>query len=129
MRTFGRLRRLLATHKELAQKLAAMERKYDGQFMVLPDGDARVDLGRGDMRVTEAHLDEADVGTVVQHRGGGGVAQGVAGTAAEAHGLGDVGADEAGQAARVEGGAVAGDEERRLCTAARPGAVCSLTAR
>ncbi len=35
MRTFGRLRHLLATHKALAQKLAAIERKFDGQFKVV----------------------------------------------------------------------------------------------
>lgn len=45
MRKFGRLRHLLATHRALAQKLAAMERKYDGQFK----GDAY-------------HLPEADGG-------------------------------------------------------------------
>jgi hypothetical protein len=35
MRAFVRLRQLLATHKALAQKLTAMERKYDGQFKVV----------------------------------------------------------------------------------------------
>jgi hypothetical protein len=37
MRTFVRLRRLLATHEELAQKLDALERKYDRQFKVVFD--------------------------------------------------------------------------------------------
>lgn len=32
MRTFIRLRRMLATHAELARKLDALERKYDAQF-------------------------------------------------------------------------------------------------
>ncbi len=32
MRTFVRLRRILATHKELAKKLEQLERKYDIQF-------------------------------------------------------------------------------------------------
>lgn len=35
MRTFVRLREILSTHRQLAQKLAAMERKYDGQFKVV----------------------------------------------------------------------------------------------
>ncbi len=37
MRTFVRLRRLLATHGELAAKLAALERKYDARFQVVFD--------------------------------------------------------------------------------------------
>jgi hypothetical protein len=37
MRTFVRLRHLLATHKELAAKLEAMEEKYDKQFKVVFD--------------------------------------------------------------------------------------------
>ncbi len=32
MRAFVRLRALLATHQQLARKLAALERKYDGRF-------------------------------------------------------------------------------------------------
>lgn len=35
VRTFIRLRELLATHKDLAQKLAEMERKYDRRFKVV----------------------------------------------------------------------------------------------
>jgi hypothetical protein len=35
MRTFVRLRQLLTTHKDLAQKLAALERKYDRRFRVV----------------------------------------------------------------------------------------------
>lgn len=35
MRTFASLRQLLATHKDLARKLAAMEKKYDEQFRVV----------------------------------------------------------------------------------------------
>lgn len=35
MRTFVKLRRLLASHAELARKLDALERKYDGQFRVV----------------------------------------------------------------------------------------------
>lgn len=37
MRTFVHLRRMLATHAELARKLAALERKYDSQFKVVFD--------------------------------------------------------------------------------------------
>ncbi len=35
MRTFVRLRELMATHKDLARKLDAMERKYDARFRVV----------------------------------------------------------------------------------------------
>ena len=37
MRAFVRLRRLLATHADLARKLEAMEKKYDAQFRVVFD--------------------------------------------------------------------------------------------
>jgi hypothetical protein len=37
MRTFVRLRRMLASNEELAHKLAALERKYDAQFKVVFD--------------------------------------------------------------------------------------------
>jgi hypothetical protein len=37
MRTFVRLRRLLASHADLARKLDALERKYDAQFKVVFD--------------------------------------------------------------------------------------------
>ncbi len=37
MRTFVRLRQILATHKELAERLAAMEKKYDQRFKVVFD--------------------------------------------------------------------------------------------
>jgi hypothetical protein len=37
MRAFVRLRQLLATHQQLARKLAAMEAKYDGQFKIVFD--------------------------------------------------------------------------------------------
>ena len=37
MRAFGRLREMLATYKNLARKLEAMERKYDAQFRVVFD--------------------------------------------------------------------------------------------
>lgn len=35
MRAFVRLRELLASHKDLARKLSALEQKYDGQFRVV----------------------------------------------------------------------------------------------
>lgn len=37
MRTFTRLREILLTHKDLARKLAGMEKKYDSQFKVVFD--------------------------------------------------------------------------------------------
>jgi len=37
MRAFVRLRQLLATHKDLARKLDALEKKYDAQFRVVFD--------------------------------------------------------------------------------------------
>jgi phage regulator Rha-like protein len=37
MRTFTKIREMLATHKELRQKLEQMEKKYDNQFKVVFD--------------------------------------------------------------------------------------------
>lgn len=37
MRTFGRLREILISHKDLARKLEEMEKKYDSQFKVVFD--------------------------------------------------------------------------------------------
>lgn len=37
MRTFVKLRQMLATHKDLARKLEALENKYDAQFKVVFD--------------------------------------------------------------------------------------------
>lgn len=37
MRSFGRLRQILATHKDLAQKLEELEKKYDEQFKAVFD--------------------------------------------------------------------------------------------
>jgi hypothetical protein len=37
MRTFVKLRQILAAHKEFAERLAAMEKKYDQQFRVVFD--------------------------------------------------------------------------------------------
>ena len=37
MRTFVRLRRMLASNKELARRLDALEKKYDAQFKVVFD--------------------------------------------------------------------------------------------
>jgi hypothetical protein len=35
LRAFVRLRQLLATHRDLAAKLALLEKKYDGQFKIV----------------------------------------------------------------------------------------------
>jgi hypothetical protein len=35
MRVFVRLRELAGTHRDLAQKIAAMEKKYDAQFRIV----------------------------------------------------------------------------------------------
>jgi hypothetical protein len=37
MRAFVKLRRLLATHADLARKLDSLEKKYDAQFRVVFD--------------------------------------------------------------------------------------------
>ncbi|MBI3312417.1 MAG: ORF6N domain-containing protein [Candidatus Omnitrophica bacterium] len=37
MKTFVRIREMLATHRDLAEKLEALERKYDGQFKMVFD--------------------------------------------------------------------------------------------
>jgi hypothetical protein len=37
VRTFARLRQILATHKELGERLAAREKKYDQQFKIVFD--------------------------------------------------------------------------------------------
>ncbi len=37
MRTFVKLREMMATHKGLAQKLQQLEKKYDGQFQIVFD--------------------------------------------------------------------------------------------
>ena len=37
MRAFVRLRRILATHADLARKLAALEKRYDTQFKAIFD--------------------------------------------------------------------------------------------
>ena len=35
MRTFGKLRNMISSHRDLARKLAALEKKYDGQFQIV----------------------------------------------------------------------------------------------
>lgn len=35
MRTFVKLREMMATHKDLARKLGDLEKKYDGQFQIV----------------------------------------------------------------------------------------------
>jgi len=47
MRAFVRLRQLLATHKDLARKLLALENKYDSQFKVVFDAIGKLMLPPG----------------------------------------------------------------------------------
>jgi hypothetical protein len=35
MRTFGKLRDMISSHKDLARKLSELEKKYDGQFQIV----------------------------------------------------------------------------------------------
>jgi hypothetical protein len=42
MRAFVRLREMVASHAELAQKLEALEKKYDAQFKVVFDAIRRL---------------------------------------------------------------------------------------
>ena len=35
MRTFVKLREMISSHKDLARKLAELEKKYDGQFQIV----------------------------------------------------------------------------------------------
>lgn len=37
MRTFVKLRKMMATHRDLAKKLKELEKKYDGQFQAVFD--------------------------------------------------------------------------------------------
>lgn len=37
MRTFSRLREIMASHKDLARRLDELEKKYDGQFKIVFD--------------------------------------------------------------------------------------------
>jgi hypothetical protein len=50
MRTFVRLRQMLTTHKELARKLATLERKDDAQFKVVFDANIVNDVPRLQLR-------------------------------------------------------------------------------
>lgn len=72
MRAFVRLRQLLATHAELAQKLAELERQYDAKFGVIFDAipqlmepaedvDPRPEIGfRSNARAARTQLTIAD---------------------------------------------------------------------
>lgn len=42
MRTFVKLREMMATHKDLARKLEELEKKYEGQFQIYPVRDYRL---------------------------------------------------------------------------------------
>lgn len=35
MRTFGKLRTMISSHRDLARKLTELEKKYDGQFQIV----------------------------------------------------------------------------------------------
>ena len=59
MRAFVKLRQMLASHRELAQKLEELEKKYDAQFRVVfeaiqdllrqpPPSTRRIGFGRGE---------------------------------------------------------------------------------
>jgi hypothetical protein len=50
-------------------------------FLELADGHAGIDLGRGEVVVAQQSLDEANIGAVLQHVSGAGVAEEVAGSA------------------------------------------------
>jgi hypothetical protein len=47
VRAFIRLRSILAAHKELAHKIAGMEKKYDCQFKIVFDGNSPQANGHG----------------------------------------------------------------------------------
>lgn len=74
-------------------------------------GDVGVDLGGGEELVAQLELDGTDVGTVVQHDGGAGMAEGVGRAGLADVSLLDVAMDDAAQAVGDEGFAPAGEED------------------
>jgi ORF6N domain-containing protein len=71
VRAFVRLRALVAAHEQLAQKLDALERKFDGQFQVVFDAirqlmappkspASRIGFRRSDSRTTPNDRGDAD---------------------------------------------------------------------
>ncbi len=47
MRAFVQLREILSTHKDLARKLAELEKKYDSQFQVVFEAIRQSDAAAG----------------------------------------------------------------------------------
>jgi len=85
-------------------------------FLQLGNRHRRVNLGRLETGVAEQLLDVTDVGPVLQHEGGAGVAEQMAGTGVAQVGLADVGGDEMGEVARMQRAvSVPGQEQRPLC--------------
>lgn len=71
MRTFLRLRRLLATHEDLARKLEELEQKYDRQFAVVFDAIRELMAPSGPPgRQIGFHVKEAGVAYRVARRRG-----------------------------------------------------------
>jgi antitoxin component HigA of HigAB toxin-antitoxin module len=73
MRAFVRLRQLLASHADLARKLDALERKYDGQFKIDREHHD-VEMKRRDALSTlkylmqESGMTQADLGRLLGNR-------------------------------------------------------------
>ena len=69
MRTFVRLRRILATHEDLARKLDDLEKRYDAQFKVVFDAIRGADDIQAEL--AQADLDEAaDTGRIFNDQNG-----------------------------------------------------------
>ncbi|OGQ83271.1 MAG: hypothetical protein A3F90_10995 [Deltaproteobacteria bacterium RIFCSPLOWO2_12_FULL_60_19] len=62
MRTFVRLRKLLASNAQLARKLEALENKYDAQFKVVFDAIRFPAFGRVPVDLAEETGQDAHVG-------------------------------------------------------------------
>jgi hypothetical protein len=60
MRTFVRLRQLMASNAELAQKIDALEKKYDGQFTVVFEAIRQL--------VTPVTLKKRKIGFTAEHQ-------------------------------------------------------------
>ena len=80
-------------------------------FLKRLNRDLGIDLGGVEVGVTEHGLDEADVGTVLQHVGGHGVAEEMAGTLYVESGLLDVAFDPGSQGVASKGVAMVVEEE------------------
>jgi hypothetical protein len=48
LRAFARLRQMLATNRDSARRLEALERKYDAQFRLVHEVIKRLAIGRGE---------------------------------------------------------------------------------